>query len=160
MQQQRVAGMKSRAVDTYRHVTGTCSDVLETCVVSFIPMEQTEQILLVVSECQNYTARKNSHSRVSMTIYGNKRRRLYEKNCLRPEDCFGTSTWPPFHCLGTPIWPPWRHVGACCTAAHTKVHSCNVSSSWYSLWSTTSWTSSCYMQHCEDKLTPKKEPLH
>ena len=27
-----------------------------------------------------------------------------------PQDCLGTTTWPPFHCFGTPIWPPWRHV--------------------------------------------------
>ena len=92
-------------------------------------MEQTEQILLVVSKCQNYTARKNSHSRVSMAIYGNKRRRLYKKNCPRPEDAVSLS-WNTNMAAVTSCENALDSVtGACCTAAHTKVHSCNVSSS-------------------------------
>ena len=46
----------------------------------------------------------------SMQIYWNKRKLLHKKRVQRPQDWFGTPTWPPFHCFGTPIWPPWRHV--------------------------------------------------
>ena len=46
----------------------------------------------------------------STLIYWNKRRRLHKKRMQLPQDCLGTTTWPPFHCFGTPIWPPWRHV--------------------------------------------------
>ena len=51
-----------------------------------------------------------THEVASTKIYWNKRRRLHKKRMQLPQDCLGTTTWPPFHCFGTPIWPPWRHV--------------------------------------------------
>ena len=63
----------------------------------------------------------------SMLIYLNKRKHLYEKKVLLPQDWFRTPTWPPFHCFGTPIWPPWRHVKMlykhiCCSSFFISVN--------------------------------------
>ena len=41
---------------------------------------------------------------------------LYQKNVFtqvkvqRPQDLFGTPTWPPFHYFRTAMWRTWRHV--------------------------------------------------